>query len=502
MRYKCFNSGYGHLKKALSIVLIVAGLIFGLVLLPGGMVAGEKEDSASDKKDSLLPYIVDWDLIRELRLDHDDFFERHPQALDSVHLSDIILDGEDGDQATLEVLNVIINQFMSRIDRSKSDESFTMEGYTEAVRHENILSVIYSLRYHDKLGQDSTMWSQAYNFKLPEGKRLSDKELLKELGWEYLHPDDVIEDSIFTKFLGDANYQGKIRKTFQNKSYAFCASFPDPGDKTTKALYLGPKGKLKVLYQTRTLEARKAMEVARQEWKANNDVADLDQVAHWLYPGIELDYLTCDAIILPRRQLTRINEGYRRFAQTFTDVNPEDSSAPVCFIAYLGPLQHKTDAEIKEFATKVAGIYSEMDYANPPLATYHLAYSEDHSDPTLVGRDVYLVIPKDPRAKVFVSNKDPQPHRMLEDRSASIGDGMLLVLDQTGSASSLQLGIRTRNMLVEVPISVDDQGKIMDLPRGFVDVADPIRQIKRRPRLETNNLFYVTIEGIAQFLPD
>lgn len=501
MRYKCFNSGYGHLKKALSIVLIVAGLIFGLVLLPGGMVAGEKEDSASDKKDSLLPYIVDWDLIRELRLDHDDFFERHPQALDSVHLSDIILDGEDGDQATLEVLNVIINQFMSRIDRSKSDESFTMEGYTEAVRHENILSVIYSLRYHDKLGQDSTMWSQAYNFKLPEGKRLSDKELLKELGWEYLHPDDVIEDSIFTKFLGDANYQGKIRKTFQNKSYAFCASFPNFWENTTKALYLGPAGQLKVLCQTRTMEERKAMEDARKEWKSNN-TPDLDVVAYLLYPDIELDYLTCDAVILPRRQITKINEGYRRFAKTFTDVDPEQSSAPVCFIAYLGSLNHKTDEEIKEFATKVASIYSVMNYANPPLATYHLAYPEDYSDPTLVGRDVYLVIPKDPKAKVFISNKDPQIHRKLEDRSANIGDGMLLVLGKSASSSALDLGIRTRNMLVEVPISVDSQGKILDLPKGFVDVGDPIRQIKRRPRLETNNLFYVTIEGIAQFLPD
>lgn len=502
MRYKCFDSGYGHLKRVFSVVLIVAGLIFGLVWLPGGTVAGEKEDSAPDLEGSLLPYIVDWDLIQELRIDHNDFFVRHPKALDDVHLLDIILDGKDGDEATLEVLGVIVNQFLPRIEKSKSDDSFTMEGYTKAVRYNNILSVVYTLRYQDWLGQDSIMWSQAYNFKLPEGKRLSDKEMLEELGLDYLHPDDVIEDSIFTKFLGDANYQGKIRKTFQSKSYAFCASFPDLGGKTTKTLYLEPKGKIKVLYQTRTLEARKAMEVARQEWKANNDVADLDQLAYWLYPGIELDYLTCDAVILPQRQLTRINEGYRRFAKTFTDVNPEESSAPVCFIAYLGPLQHKTDAEIKEFATKVAGIYSEMDYANPPLATYHLAYPEDHSDPTLVGRDVYLVIPKDPRAKVFVSNKDPQPHRMLEDRSASIGDGMLLVLGQTGSASSLQLGILTRNMLVEVPISVDSQGKIINLPRGFVDVADPIRQIKRRPRLETNNLFYVTIEGIAQFLPD
>lgn len=571
---KRFYSGSRHRPRAFTIFLMVVMLVFGLICIPGEMVEGQKQaaptsqrrqtndgapqkqipsksessyreplaDETSSNKSSpsgsssaneqnknwekaAEPYLQPRDLKAELEPYHVDFFESKPDILNDVKLPKIILDSRDAAQVNQEILDTFQKLFLQRLlKREIFTDEMSIKGSYEAACNGKVLSIVCELTYDTEpygYGRidiaDSLKWSRAYNFKLPEGRLLSNQEVLNELGWVGYDADEIIEDTVFTHFLGNISAQGKNYDKVRDRNAFFCAKFPEKWTDNVKSLYISPAKRLRLLYQVRSLNTRESLELKRKEFR-DEDLSGMGFVDRHYYPDIYEDYYYCDTVILPRRKGPRMNALYKQIALSYTDINPDDPSAPACFIAYLGTLRRAADDKIIEgagddIALRLVSLMKKIHHVNCPFYFYYREPSNENARKYIRSYDqgFILIIPKDPRAEVSIER-----HASLSDPYLKVrpsvnpptgepfwydflyGEAMLLLHDTVGSSMPIQLTVRTRNYTLKTPLYLGQEtahgAPFLNLNPGFMDISSNIRL--ETAKLRTNDALYENVRNL------
>lgn len=364
-----------------------------------------------------------------------------------VHLPRILLDSADADEANAEIEELADSLVAIYQDHKDEVEDAEIGIYASfsTYQDENVLSIM--IRIYDFWNSDSPFY-RAYNFSLPDGELINDKDLMNAFG---VDGDDIltmVEDSLIAdRNLTAATYYSDVNDyTFiynpNNYVGKIFEDIWDNFDSLDNQIYIDTAGRPQFIF-TQYLVVNMVPCPLTLELKANTFAKD----------PISTEYL---------RMARRLG------------IDPYDDKYKA-FIIYLGAAY---DEPSLEEALRKLQAWSDvfMDSNDPSML---IAMDSDEYDNVFInGQECYLVIPKYRNASVSIKELEITEGGELEEADnyyldqASCAGPTFICQNISEIAPNAKITIRYRDDIFEFTPSISLKDGSLVLPDEVIDAED------------------------------
>lgn len=376
---------------------------------------------------------------------------RHP--IFGLHFPRILLDSKDAEKSNEEIGEVVgwlkrvyekrgIKEWMAADPVVSSNFSVFQDG--------KVLSVHLDAVDNGKGGEDR---QYNYNFAMEDGRRLTDKDLIKLLGLEEDQVQGVIEDNIRSAYEEqdklDQAVEGDPSPYVYGVGYLAGFSLEEVWDNYSldgSRLYLDKSGKLTFLS------------------KAYSPGAS---------PGG--DGYSWDPLLLQGRTLGRggdLAAPYQEMARLL-DLDPEDEEDSQAILVYLG--SGEGEKALKTTLSKLHPFQTFFFDDSSLQVLLSLVQDPETTKALRTGKDYYLLVPKYKNAVVSLQEAGENKEGKLEikennlmDEKKAVGPVLLGIKQEKGRAKA-QVSLRFRDQELTFSPMLDEKNQLSDLPKGLVD---------------------------------
>lgn len=285
--------------------------------------------------------------------------------INGLHIPEILLDSPDAEKVNKsmdDLVKAFEDTYKDLKTEVEDDDFYGFYGAFSVYEDDKILSLHVIVQDNWTMGIDI---NEVFNFSLPEGKLLSDKEVLKMYGISEEDYLSDVEDSIASTFKlysamyddidGEASHYTYDYKNLEGATIdQLWDEYKDGGNR----LYLDEGGNLKFLYSERTFG--------------------------------EMEYYTTSADLSHNYGTNEYNPHYVRMANKLgVDVSDDSKKA---FIIYMGHASNEYDLpDVLSKLIQWQGVFNE--YEDPKLLLNITNANEELRD-ELIGYEYYLLVPK------------------------------------------------------------------------------------------------------------
>ncbi len=393
---------------------------------------------------SMSNYVVDREIWKEFMEEEDQ--NKAKRSINGVHIPEILLDSPDGKFANEEIEELVAH--LEGIYADVKGEGGSEDSYGEIVasfsvyEDEKILSVCIET-YNTWEGYFTTY--KVYNFSLPDGKFIGDRELLEHFGYKNEDILLAMEESIAEVYSSydDGYYQGEIDSSF--------------------------------LYSNNNLEGL-ALNDLWENYDEGESRVFINEVGtpmfiygEYIYAGS--GYYTTVTELDGKLQNNIYSDEYVKMARALgVDIEDEKNKA---FIIYLGS---GSDEE------SLLGVLQKLypwqiaftNYEDPKLL---LNLKEDQEDFSfwINGHEYYLLIPKYKNTAVSLRELELQDNGELKEvenynlENYSLRGTTLICLNQSEIVPNGKVVMKYRDDTLEFSPMISGKDGSIELPEGVIE---------------------------------
>nr|WP_075574406.1 hypothetical protein [Ezakiella massiliensis] len=367
-----------------------------------------------------------------------------------VHLPRILLDSADADEANAEIEELADSLVAIYQDHKDEVEDAEIGIYASfsTYQDENVLSIM--IRIYDFWNSDSPFY-RAYNFSLPDGELINDKDLMKHFGVDEDEILTMVEDALMEDCeLTTAPYYDEVEDygfIYNPTNYVgrILNDLWDNFDSLDHQIYIDQAGRPQFIFTqyeiVNTVPCPMTLEL-----KANTFAKD----------PISTEYLW----MARKLGIDSYDDRYK------------------AFIIYLGSAYNEPSLE--EVLKKLqpwSAIF--MDYSDPPMLIS--MYTDDGQIPFINGQECYLIVPKYRNASVSLKEleivddgaraKLEEVENFYMDETACAGP-TFICQNMSEIAPNAKITIRYRDDVLEFSPSISQKDGSLVLPDEVIDAED------------------------------